>query len=270
MNAFENQYKIFGMKNDMNDNIDRQQQEKYERLWENEWRDLHKIGPSVRTRNRILLRYFLKFIQSGTVFDSGCGDGNLLILLHKHYKRNLVYHAGDISETATAAIRELDFIQEASIIDVANAASLPKKKFSAVISSEVLEHIEDWENSLQNLVKLVEHHGYLFITVPAQMRYWSIHDDFAKHYHRFEQGEIENVLIDAGFELKESWCWGWPIYWLYYTFFLQNMNPKSVMKDITTPAKRITSSILYASFFIDDLFRTKLGRRLFIVAQKTK
>ncbi len=61
MNAFENQYKIFGMKNDMNDNIDRQQQEKYERLWENEWRDLHKIGPSVRTRNRILLRYFLKF-----------------------------------------------------------------------------------------------------------------------------------------------------------------------------------------------------------------
>jgi SAM-dependent methyltransferase len=254
----------------MTDNINRQQQEKYEQLWGNEWHDLHKIGPGVRTRNRILLRYFKRYIHAGSVFDSGCGDGNFLLFLHKHYQGNLEYHAGDISETAIAEIKDFDFVRQTVIIDVENTASLPKQKFTVVVSSEVLEHIERWQEALQNLSNLVDDHGYIFITVPAQMRYWSRHDDFARHYRRFEQGQIELALNNSGFEIKESWCWGWPAYWLYYTFFLKNIKPQSVMKNITSPIKRLASIILYALFYIDDLFNTKHGRRLFIIAKKIK
>lgn len=251
----------------MNNNINRDQQETYERLWGNEWQNLHKVGPGVRTRNRILLGLFKKFIQNGSVFDSGCGDGSFLLLLNKHYQENLLCHAGDISETAIAAVNKMEFIKEASIIDIENKSSLPEQKFSAVVSSEVLEHIQHWQESLNNLANLVKHNGFLFITVPAKMRYWSRHDDFAKHYRRFEQGQIENEITNLGFEIKESWCWGWPVYWLYYTIFLKNMDPQSVMKDITSPMKKFASNILFRLFFIDDLFRTQFGRRLFIVAQ---
>jgi len=254
----------------MNDNINRQQQEKYEQLWSNEWHDLHKIGPGVRTRNRILLRYFKKYIQTGSVFDSGCGDGSLLWLLHNNFQKNLIYHAGDIAETAIVTVRKFDFIHEATIIDIENSSSLPQKKFTVVVSSEVLEHIECWQKSLRNLTELVEDQGFLFITVPAQMKFWSSHDDFAKHFRRFELGQIEFELNNSDFEIKESWCWGWPVYWLYYTIFLRNIKPQSVMKNITSPIKKISSHILYVLFFIDDLFHTKHGRRLFIIAQKKK
>ncbi|MCD4674147.1 MAG: class I SAM-dependent methyltransferase [Anaerolineaceae bacterium] len=252
----------------MNEKINQQQQEKYEQLWDNEWHDLHKIGPSVRTRNRILLRYFKKFIQNGSIFDSGCGDGSFLLILNKHYQEKLTYHAGDISETAIAAVDKLDFVQKTSIMDIENKNTLPQETFTAVVSSEVLEHIENWKEALQNLVDTVAQKGFIFITVPAQMKYWSMHDEFAKHYRRFEQDQIEQELINAGFEIKESWCWGWPFYWLYYTLFLKRTTPQSVMKEITSPFKIFVSNILYYLFFIDDLFRTTKGRRLFIIAQK--
>jgi len=254
----------------MTNNINRQQQEKYERLWGNEWHDLHKIGPGVRTRNRILLRFFKKFVQNGSVFDSGCGDGNFLLLLHNHYRNNLTYHAGDISQTAIAAVKNMSFVKNATIIDVEKSSSLPQRKFDAVVSAEVLEHIDKWQQALKNLIRLVDDKGFLFITVPAQMKFWSKHDDFAKHYRRFEQGQIELELKNSGFEIKESWCWGWPVYWLYYTIILNNTEPQSVMKDVASPIKRFIANILYLLFFIDDLFHTGHGRRLFIVAKKTR
>jgi SAM-dependent methyltransferase len=254
----------------MPEEINRQQQEKYEQLWGNEWQDLHKIGPSVRTRNRILLRYFKKYLTRGSVLDTGCGDGNLLRILHQFYQNKITCHAGDISETAIAAVDKLGFIQSSAIMDLENSASLPAGTFTAVVSSEVLEHIQHWQKALQNLTRHVADQGYIFITVPAQMKYWSEHDEFAGHFRRFEQGEIEQELVNAGFEIKESWCWGWPIYWLYYTLVLNKTPPQSVMKEVTSPFKVWASRILYALFFIDDLFHTPQGRRLFIVAQNTQ
>ena len=202
----------------MGDNINRTQQEKYEKLWSNEWHNLHKIGPGARSRNRILLRYFKKFIQTGSIFDSGCGDGSLLLLLHNNFQGNLIYHAGDISETAIAKVKKFEFIDEATIIDIENPSSLPKRKFTVVVSSEVLEHVERWQNSLRHLGEIVEDQGFLFITVPAQMKFWSSHDNFAKHFRRFELGQIElgqieieltnSVLFFILTPIKESWCWG--------------------------------------------------------------
>lgn len=252
----------------MKNRINNQQQKIYEELWENEWQYLHKIGPSVRSRNRILLNQFKKHITNGSVFDTGCGDGSFLSTLHKYYQEELIYHAGDISETAMTSVKKMGFVNSTMIIDIENHTSLPQRTFTAVVSAEVLEHVENWQTALQNLAELVAENGFLFLTVPAQMKYWNPHDIFAKHYRRFEIGQIEQELLKMKFEIRLSWCWGWPFYWFYYNLILKNSKPQSVMKDINSSYKILASNILYTLFILDDLFDTTLGRRLFIVAQK--
>lgn len=243
-------------------------QENYDTLWKNEWHDLHKIGPGVRTRNRILLKFFKKYITTGTVLDIGCGDGSFLIKLHNAFQNSLQYNAGDISEEVLQILKLQSFIDECFLLDLENQSTLPSQKYTAVISSEVLEHLEDWQAAINSLSDLVDNSGFIFITVPAQMKYWGPHDEFALHYRRFEIGQIENVLKAHGFCIKESKCWGWPFYWLYYSFVLNKTSPQKVMKEATSSFKKLASTILFALFLFDDLFSTPWGRRLFVVAQK--
>ena len=253
-----------------NKNIDSDVQQTYDELWKHEWRDLHKIGPGVRTRNRILLKYFKKYISAGTMLDAGCGDGSLLIKLHKVYQNSLQIDAGDISDEVLKILKPYAFIDQFFLLDLENKSSLPEKKYTAVVSSEVLEHLKDWELAVDNIIDMVENDGFLFITVPAQMKYWGPHDEFAKHYRRFEVGQIENYLKSKGFCIKERKYWGWPFYWLYYSFILNRTPPKVVMEEVTSPLKRFVSNIFFSLFLFDDLFSTPWGRRLFLVAQKTK
>lgn len=242
---------------------------KYNKLWKKEWKSLHKIGPGLRTKNRILLKLFKKYTHKGSVVDVGCGDGTFLDLLHNHYSDTLSYEGTDISNEALALAKNFEFIQKIYLTDIVDKSSFPKKKYDVVVSSEVLEHIKNWKLGLRNMIDILENGGLIFITVPHGMKYWGPHDEFAKHYRRFEKGEIEKELERLGLEIEESICWGWPIYWLYYTFVLNKSDPKSAMKDIKSPLKVILSNLLYVLFHIDDLFNTIKGRRLFIVAWKT-
>jgi SAM-dependent methyltransferase len=255
----------------MNKNkIDREIQGQYNQLWQNEWRELHQVGPSVRTRNRFLIRFFKKYLSSGSVIDTGCGDGQFLKLLYHSFGDRFSYTAGDISDQALQAVQKSGFIKDIWVIDVTFKETLPETKYSAVVSSEVLEHIEDWQTALTNITNLVNDKGYIFITVPALMKHWGIHDDFAHHIQRFEMGQIETVLEGLNFKILESTCWGWPMFDLYYRFILNRSAPESVMTAVTSPFKRMVSTCLYYLFFIDDLFKTSQGRRLFIAAQKNE
>ena len=251
-----------------NEKINGEVQKEYDNLWKHEWRDLHKVGPGVRTRNRILIKLIKKYLSRGSVIDVGCGDGSLLIDLNAAFKGSFHYDAGDISDEVLQIIKAQKFIEHGFLLDLENKTTLPEVPYTAVICSEVLEHLKNWEMAVDNLSNLLEKDGFLFITVPAQMKYWGPHDDFALHYRRFEIGQIEEYLKTKGYSIKESKCWGWPFYWLYYSYVLNKIPPKNVMEEVTSPFKRFSSNILFNLFRFDDLFSTRWGRRLFIVAQK--
>ncbi len=250
--------------------INKKVQAQYDKLWNNEWRNLLQVGPGVQTRQRILMRFMKKYLSNGSVIDIGCGDGKFLADLNRKYGKDLTYCAGDISQSALNLVGKHHFIDDTILMDITNIGTLPESKYTGVIASEVLEHIDDWKSALSNITNLVEPGGYIFITVPALMKHMSIHDQFAHHFRRFEIGEIENDLEQINYIVLESLCWGWPIYSLYYSLFLKRMNPKTLMSENKSPFIRIASTILYYLFFIDDLFPSSRGRRLFIVAQKNR
>ncbi len=255
----------------MNKNpIDQTVQAQYDKLWNNEWRYLLSVGPGVQTRLRIILKFIKKYMSHGSIIDIGCGDGKLLSNIYKTFNNNLTYNAAEISQSALDIVGKNSFIESTLIMDITNSSTLPQRAYTGVVASEVLEHIDDWKGALLNISNLVDSKGFIFITVPALMKHMSAHDVFAHHYRRFEIGELENALRQLNFDVLENLCWGWPIYSLYYSLVLNRIKPDAVMQDNNSLIKHLASTILYYLFFIDDLFPTPRGRRLFIVAKRKR
>jgi len=84
---------------------------------------------------------------------------------------------------------------------VADAMTLPFEadSFSHVISSEVLEHLEDDRKSLREIARVTKHDGILIVTFPHRHFYFAHDDRFVHHYRRYEISEMISRLEDAGF-----------------------------------------------------------------------
>jgi ubiquinone/menaquinone biosynthesis C-methylase UbiE len=87
---------------------------------------------------------------------------------------------------------------------VADAMNLPfdDDYFSHVISSEVLEHLEDDRKALTEIASVTKPDGVLMITFPHRHLYFSHDDRYVKHYRRYELPEMISLLDEAGFHTE--------------------------------------------------------------------
>lgn len=91
-------------------------------------------------------------------------------------------------------LTERGFICHASIDGI-------NRKFSAIYTSNVLEHIEDDLSALKKLHNLLEDGAKIAIYVPAFMSIYSELDAHVGHYRRYSKKEIINKLRDSHFEV---------------------------------------------------------------------
>lgn len=84
---------------------------------------------------------------------------------------------------------------------VADAMNLPfgADSFSHVISSEVLEHLEDDRKSLREIARVTKPDGVLIVTFPHRHFYFAHDDRFVHHYRRYEIAEMVSRLEEVGF-----------------------------------------------------------------------
>lgn len=88
---------------------------------------------------------------------------------------------------------------------VADVTNLPFKPdvFSHTICSEVLEHIEDDQGALNEMLRVLMLSGRLIITFPHRKIYFANDDRFVNHYRRYETYEMADQLRTAGFKPVE-------------------------------------------------------------------
>lgn len=84
---------------------------------------------------------------------------------------------------------------------VADGMRLPFKSgvFSHTICSEVLEHLEDDSEALNELSRVMRLAGRLIITFPHRKIYFANDDRFVNHFRRYELPEMEDRLKKSGF-----------------------------------------------------------------------
>ncbi len=83
---------------------------------------------------------------------------------------------------------------------VADIMNLPfrTESFSHVVSSEVLEHVEDDRKALAEIARVTAASGVLIITFPHRRFYFACDDRYVKHFRRYELAEMEDLLKEAG------------------------------------------------------------------------
>jgi ubiquinone/menaquinone biosynthesis C-methylase UbiE len=105
------------------------------------------------------------------------------------------------SDLSASALEMLKKINGKGQYVVADAMKLPfaENSFSHVISSEVLEHIEDDRKSLMEIARVTTPDGVLIATFPHRRLYFAHDDRFVNHYRRYEISEIISRLAEVGF-----------------------------------------------------------------------
>lgn len=154
------------------------------------------------SRTKCILKELTKLNIKGNVLDIGCGDSYFDFQLLKQ-NPNLNIYGVDINLE-----KEFD---ENNIHAFNSLDHLPNIKFDFIIMMDVLEHIENDNRYLKDILRYLSPDGTIFITVPAFMFLYSLHDKELKHYRRYNHNQLLQVIEYAG--LNE-------INWSYFYFSL--------------------------------------------------
>ena len=176
----------------------------------NSFYDIWHADKSTKLYKNELLRYYhlLNLLPGNitNVIDIGCGTGYMASLMAK---RNLNVTAVDISENRLASFH--DIAEKLNIKQIKqNFFKSNLNNFDALLSQEVLEHIENYEIALKKMASFLKPQGYAVFCVPYKENL----DSKAKkcslcgqlyhisgHLHSFTEEKLTTALLTAGFTI---------------------------------------------------------------------
>jgi SAM-dependent methyltransferase len=75
------------------------------------------------------------------------------------------------------------------------------EKFDMIFSSNVLEHINNDTQSIEDIYKALTKNGIVKILVPARMEIYSNMDKMVGHYRRYSISDLKRKFEEAGFQV---------------------------------------------------------------------
>jgi SAM-dependent methyltransferase len=113
-----------------------------------------------------------------------------------------VSHSDDVvySDLSFTAVKYLKKERNGACCVVADCTNLPFRSdvFSNIVASEVLEHIENDDEALEEMARTIRRNGQSIITVPHRKFYFAVDDRYVAHYRRYEIDEIKTKLLNHG------------------------------------------------------------------------
>lgn len=83
--------------------------------------------------------------------------------------------------------------------------------FDALLSLDVLEHIEDDGAALKQWAALLKPGGRMVLSVPAHQHRWSNGDIWAGHFRRYDRNQLIHLVEKAGLTVSHIECYGYPL-----------------------------------------------------------
>ncbi len=147
-----------------------------------------------------LIQNFFPKNRTLRILDAGCGTG---LLIKKMEKYGQVWGV-DISSQA------LRYCHKRGIknVKLGSVTKLPLKNnfFDLVVCLDVLYHkkVQDDRKALFEFYRVLKPGGILILKLPAFNFLMGRHDKLVHTRHRYTTKEIENKLINQGFEIEKS------------------------------------------------------------------
>lgn len=116
------------------------------------------------------------------VLDIGCGVGSTLTAFHPDYECVGYDPSADAIEFARARHPRFELH-----VGTSSDAGEAIRSVDVVLLNDVIEHVPDDRAMLGEVVERMRPGSLLVITVPADMRLWSPHDERMGHYRRYDE-----------------------------------------------------------------------------------
>lgn len=104
----------------------------------------------------------------------------------------------DISSSSVRFLKEKHPASHALEMSITEA-SLKSNSMSAIVCSEVLEHVPNDQAALKELFRILAPGGTMILTVPAHPYFYSFDDSFVKHERRYAVKSFMEQLRQTGF-----------------------------------------------------------------------
>lgn len=214
-----------------------------------QWDSIHRHSPAPRHRRRIILN-MLRGLEFESVLDVGCAQAFLLDILAKRKKKTF---GCDISNEVIEFNRKNFPDSEFARVNIENGVYPDDKKFDLIICSEVIEHIQNWEKALENLMKMCN--KYIVVTVPAGKMHKI--DEIVGHVRHYNGNELIDTFKKMGFETILCKHWGFPFHTIY-KYAINSIAPEKIYDSFTSSeyglSKKAISNFLYYLFYLNDFF----------------
>jgi SAM-dependent methyltransferase len=224
-----------------------------------EWRDMVRYYPSGVHRRRLIADW-LGALEPATLLDVGCGPGDTLEGLSRRLPRTRFCGVDQSPAMIADDRRRLPWCRF-EVLDIA-AARLPER-FDAVVCSEVLEHVDDDEAALANLVAMTGER--LLLTVPAGPLY-PLERGFG-HRRHYQLAELCRRIERHGLGVERAEAWGFP--WMSLFKRAANLSPRATRASFAAgpwgPPQKLLGGALTALFYLN---LAKKGPQLLVLARR--
>ena len=227
------------------------------------WDDAHHYSPAPRHRRRLISNIVNK-LDFNSMIDVGCAQPYLIEEMIK--KRPAIRICGcDVAENVIKQNKKMFPQVGFEVVDIGSGCYPTKEAFNLVVCCEVLEHINDWQEALKNLLAMSDR--YILITVPSG-KVFPI-DKMMGHYRHFKGPELIAELEKNNCQVLYRRSWGFPVHTLY-KYLINSFSPNAIYDSFSESrygwGKKTLSNLIYAGFFINDIFRS--GGQFIVLAKK--
>ena len=201
-------------------------------------------------RRRIVLGVLQHYIDPKggfKVLDAGCGAGATMERLRGYGS----VEGMDISEEAVRYN-----LERGRKVSLGSVERMPfaGNSFDLVLALDVIEHVPDDLQALQELFRTLRRGGSLLVTVPALRILWSAHDVVNGHYRRYTLGELCSRVETAGFEVIAATYFNTLLFPLILALrWFWRLHPKSMASDFSE-VPRPLNALLTEVFSLEKLF----------------
>jgi SAM-dependent methyltransferase len=149
------------------------------------------------------IRHGLGIAQPTTVLEIGAGEGALGAWLAPQYD----YTGVELDAVSRATARErLARAGRGQIVE--QLSDVGDRRYDLVCAFEVLEHIKDDGEALEQWREYVRPGGWLLLSVPAHQAQYALFDELVGHYRRYDRVDFTALLEKSGFQVVRLSCHG--------------------------------------------------------------
>jgi len=201
---------------------------------------------------------------SSPALEIGAGTGNLT----SHLIGTKPFYVTDKDLGLVNDLKKRFANEKKVIVKLLDITKKPNKEltdfFSTVFAINVLEHIEDDEQALKNIRKLLKKNGKLVLLVPAKKIAYTKLDKELGHFRRYEKDELIHKLTNTGYAIELIYFFN--IIGLFSWYIRDKVKRKNInMKPYHI---RIFDSIVPLLKIIESRLKIPAGISLIVVARK--